>query len=264
VAVSTVDGEPRKATGEVCAVLPGYETLTHELAVSGTAGFCNDTECAGRLALVTADGERSYAQSYRCPAGTPFYDPDRCTESRAGDETLLFETYAEGVVGAARDPLVVYLAQPAPAGSFTAWELGSADALGAGYHVFVRPTPDEMNERFACQGEVFNPTAFDEIRATYGERVREEFGEGAELLHPGVLVPRGGTFVYEDLPEDITAGANRILADYEMANCPMPQLTRLDPLTQDVSLTIDVYEGAPRGWPGAPTAPSSPPAPPSP
>ncbi|MDD9932603.1 MAG: hypothetical protein OXT09_03325, partial [Myxococcales bacterium] len=259
VATAAFEGEPRKAVGEVCAALSGYGPMTHEVAISGTAGFCSDTECAGRVGVVTRDGERSYAKAYRCPAGVPYYDPGRCTETSAGDETLLFETYAEGVVGAARDPLIVYLADDAPAGSFAAWDLGAAEGLAAGYHVFEQPTPDAMNMRFRCRDAIFNSTAYPEIEEVYGDRIREELGEGYELAFlPHAAAIEDGAFVVKRLPDDVVAGAQRILAEYEMATCPMPEVNELEPVADEIALTIDVYDEAFVGWPGDPRASGGP------
>lgn len=142
-------GEPRAAWGSVCAVQADHEPIATGIGSAGDFRCDNpvsDGACLFTTALRTADGSRYYYEQLDCPN----YDAasDQCQRRSGGDETLLTETAGfEDVVAIAQNAELVYLAEAAPAGSYTAYRLGAPDGLSAGYHLRRQPSDEEQQSR---------------------------------------------------------------------------------------------------------------------
>jgi hypothetical protein len=130
-------GEPLIVRGNVCAVQSEHDAVAEAVSVLGSSGGCPvspSAPCSSTTVVTTDSGSRYYVQSQSCPTGAA--SVDECTETRGGDLALLSDTGGyEHVVAQVFDPELVYLAAPAPAGSYTAYTLGAPDGLPAGYHL---------------------------------------------------------------------------------------------------------------------------------
>jgi hypothetical protein len=138
-----LSGEPRMATGFICAVYKDHAAVAHHVDRFSTStmqcegvapGNPNPGPCKKQFISFVVDSSRFYVETYVCP--TWLSKASECAMQSVGDPALKYEIFAETIVGVADDPLVVYLADPAPAGSYTAWLLGAAEGVSAGYHLF--------------------------------------------------------------------------------------------------------------------------------
>jgi hypothetical protein len=131
-------GEPPSAWGFVCAVQMDHAAVAE--AVTGTQLWScniNDGPCRLTNIVMTDSGSRYYAERYMCPSLDT--NDEQCEVNRSGEVTLLTDTGGfENVVALVFDPELVYLAAPAPPGSYTAFTLGAPDGLPAGYHLRKR------------------------------------------------------------------------------------------------------------------------------
>lgn len=137
-------GEPPSAWGYVCAVQAEHTALAE--TVSGTQLWScetNDGPCRLTNIVMTDSGSRFYAERFECPSLDT--KDESCEVNRSGEVALLTETGGfEHVVALVMDPELVYLAAPAPPGSYTAFTLGAPDGLPAGYHLRKRaPSSDD-------------------------------------------------------------------------------------------------------------------------
>jgi hypothetical protein len=109
---------------------------------------------------------RYYRGTTTCPDDTM----TDCTVTSDGDPNLPYEHIAEQVVGVSTDLVIEYLAEPASAGSFTAWVFGAPEGLSAGYHVF-RPAPSDAPislTDLACLGQATDARS-SALRAQFGD-----------------------------------------------------------------------------------------------
>ena len=131
-------GEPASAWGFVCAVQAEHKAVAE--AVTGTQMWsCDnfDGPCRTTNIVMTDSGSRFYAERFQCP--TLDLTDEQCEASRFGEAKILTETGGfEHVVALVWDPELVYLAAPAPPGSYTAFTLGAPEGLPAGYHLRKR------------------------------------------------------------------------------------------------------------------------------
>ena len=159
LSVPSVAGESRWAQGFVCAVSAEHAAVTFPLA---SGGLSDSTTGDFRFAIASIDTPRYYYEHYTCPAGTLPQAMTGCQKTTAGDSTLGYEFpsqeyQSESILGIASEFEVLYLEQPVPAGSYTAWQWGAADGLSAGYHLFPPPMPaknaDGSPANWMCQSE---------------------------------------------------------------------------------------------------------------
>lgn len=162
-------GEPRAAWGRVCAVQADHKPIAK--GIGHTSQFvCEhpvpEGACVFTTALRTEDGARYYYEQLDCPNFNA--PPDQCERLGGGDETLLTETAGfEDVVAMAREAELVYLADPAPPGSATAYRLGAPDGLTAGYHL-IKEASDEQYEGRQTPSIPPRLQAIAEINAQFG------------------------------------------------------------------------------------------------
>jgi hypothetical protein len=220
-------GEPRVAQGLVCAVQAEHEPIAQWIGSTGHF-LCDqpfpDGHCSFAQARRTQDGARIFYETRECPS---FSAPsEQCEVVRGGDETLLSETGGfENVVAMAGGVQVVYLAAPAPAGSYTAYIFGAPDGLSAGYHVLK----DAASEELHAQGAARNAAR----RAAMVE-TNERFGTSYHFLPDRSLddIPA------ESPPPHIREAYQRTLARIEMENIPLLVREELGP--DDTGLTLDL------------------------
>lgn len=244
-----VAGEPRWARGSICAVPTDHPAVTFPFA---SGGIVDTVDGQMHFAVVSLLTPRFYYEAYACPPGTlPQFAKDECTKTSAGEPDVALEFggagegreyQSESVLGVARSVEVLYLEEPAPAGSFTAWQWGAADGLAAGYHLFATPPPlpeGQPPANLECQ-----IAATDESERRNGEvynaRIKQLFGD--DYWYNGLSaysMVAGGS---KPLPEDILLGARENEARLRMQHCPPEPREELDPSA--ATLSIDISSGA--------------------
>jgi hypothetical protein len=250
-ATAIFDGEPRAATGNICAVRAGHLALTHPLKQKLIA-HCDQT-CFRESVFVSYDTPRFYVERYDCPTATTdadlaTIDLATCTKTTQGDTTLPFEKPAESVLGTSEDgDTVVYLPKPAPAGSYTAWSYGSTRGLSAGYHVFRAP------QAAAGQPSAMQPPCdffaeeTSEIQAAYDPEIKQLYGDSYTInMFP---VAANGADGVKPLPPDVVEGGLRISARVQMQRCPPPNLQEIDPSKTTISIQIRALSDGSAGGP---------------
>lgn len=220
-------GEPRAAWGRVCAVQADHKSIAK--GIGHTSNFlCEhpvpEGACLFTSALRTEDGARYYFEQRDCPSFNA--PPDQCQTQRGGDETLLTETAGfEDVVAIAQDAEVVYLAEPAPPGSYTAYRLGAPDGLAAGYHL-IKEASDEAYE--ARQAPSIPP------RQQALAETNELLGTSYAFL-PDVVAEDGSL---TRAPSEVIDTFERIRARIEMETFPIIVREQLTP--DDPGLTLEL------------------------
>lgn len=228
VLAAKFSGEPRMAVGLVCAVQAEHQPIAQWIGSTGHF-MCDhpfpESHCSFAQARRTQDGSRLFYETRECPN---FSAPDeQCQVVRGGDETLLSETGGfENVVAMAGGVQVVYLAAPAPAGSYTAYTLGAPNGLSAGYHVLKDADPEQLQ----AQGPARNAAR----RAAVAE-TNERFGTNYPFA-PSLGWFDDGTFATP--PPHILDAYQRTLARIEMETIPLLVREELGP--DDTGLTLDL------------------------
>jgi hypothetical protein len=98
----------------------------------------------------TSDDSECYVEVRTCPPGVPL---GQCPLETSGDPALAEEA-TDKLAGLSQNYRVLYLAAPAPAGSFVAHLVGAEDGLPAGYHLLSEtPTDKDDFELIACSEE---------------------------------------------------------------------------------------------------------------
>ncbi|HMI90509.1 MAG TPA: hypothetical protein VK509_04055 [Polyangiales bacterium] len=209
------EGEPRWASGRVCAVTDPHPAVTFSVVTGGSVVEGQDGHYRKRMILASQTSDRFYVEDYDCPTGeTALAD---CAKTVRGDASLQYGSWSEFVVGASSDLEVVYLAEDAPAGSYTAWGLGAEDGLTAGYHLYAQRPPEEGEAMATCAGSVW-PDALVEIKAQYEARIKQEFGDFQSLdMFPTINTPDGRSL--QRVPDDVLRGGNAIAARLQMERC---------------------------------------------
>jgi hypothetical protein len=218
-------GEPKAAFGRVCAVTQEHPAKGQQLSTLGISDCDKEPPhaCVGRTVRMTRDGSRYYSEHHDCPAlDAPV---EACEVTSEGDPRLLAATGGfEHVYGVDERTHVVYLAEPAPAGSYTAYLLAAPDGLDAGYHVrsSVRALKDDAPE--SC----FLPwveTSIAEANAELGTSY-EDFSW------------RDTAGNQQWAPPEFADAYRRIAAMHQMAACPPEHLAAAE-LPPD-SLSIEL------------------------
>jgi hypothetical protein len=228
--------EPLAGFGMVCAVSAMHKPLAQSLNggsrfmcdISDGSGAqpCNTpgTPVTGRLLSTTQDGSRYYLKTWDCEDGS---DLDTCDITADGDVTLLREMGGyEGVFSLADAVQVIYLSEPAAAGSYTAYRAFAPDGLAAGYH--VRPAHAELKPGVTfdeCFGVDYLTPAIEQTNELHG-------------THYNSLPDyRDSSGVITRAPAEIVADFQRIAARLEMEACPLDKMIIEEPVG---SLSIDL------------------------
>jgi hypothetical protein len=123
---------------------------------------------------------------------------------------------------------VVYLAEEAPAGGYTAWMYGSADALSPGFHLFERqPTffgLPESDRDAPCEKASVTQALADVTEAFSGHYVY--------IARAGVSAVE---LAYADAAYDFL---KQRLARYRMELCSLPTVQAVSP-DEELSITIN-------------------------
>jgi len=209
------EGEPRWASGYVCAVTDPHPAATYPVVTGGSAIEGQDGHYQKRMILASQTTDRFYVEDYDCPTGeTPLAG---CAKTARGDASLQYDSWSEFVVGASTDLEVVYLAEDAPAGGYTAWGLGAENGLPAGYHLYAPRAAADNQASAACASSVW-PDALVEIKAQYEARIKQEFGDFQVLdMFPTINTPDGRSL--QRVPDDVYRGGHAIMARLEMERC---------------------------------------------
>lgn len=223
-------GEPPSAFGGVCAVQAEHGAVAEAVtAVGGKSCEVGGSPCHFSNVVMSDSFDRYYYEHAECPNGTP--SAEECTVTRGGDLTLLAETGGfEDVVGIASDPELVYLAAPAPAGSYTAWRLGAAEGLSAGYHLRTHePVGDEAAElEQSDMWTVVIEQALAETNAKHG------------TSYPQLPDYFDDMAVHHVAPPEVIRSFETIQARLEMETFPMPMRSAVTP--DRPGLTLDLEE----------------------
>jgi hypothetical protein len=234
------EGEPRWASGYVCAVSESHPATTYPLATGGSSVEDETGRYRKQMILASQSSSRFYAEDYDCPTGeTPLAE---CAKTSQGDATLQYESWSEFVLGASLDVEVVYLAEPAPAGGYTAWSLGAQDGLAAGYHLYAPRSAEHSQAMAACASGVWND-ALVEIKAEYEARIKQEFGDFQVLdMFPTINTPDGRSLMR--VPDDVYRGGHAIVARLEMERCDFQPRTELESGVPALSIDIGASESS--------------------
>lgn len=179
------DGEPENiALGYVTAMPadhPEYVPVVGSSTSSSAGEACGDGPCPTRagddpagpvtvesaLCTGSGDAQRCYSRTLLCPTlDTP---EEECEEiSHEGDPSIA-ELPWSGFAGVSENFVVLYVDQPAPAGSYTGLAFGIREPLSAGYHLFEvrKATEAELAENDACKNDA-KQLAADRYNETYG------------------------------------------------------------------------------------------------
>jgi hypothetical protein len=244
-----IPGEPPSVRGSVCAVQAEHDAVVEAVSAIGSSACpeSSSAPCNVTNVVMTVSGSRYYVQSQSCPMGAA--SADECTVTRGGDVALLSETGGyEQVVAQVYDPELVYLAAPAPAGSYTAYKLGATDGLPAGYHLVRAAPPLAENEQqeWVEQMEAVRVMALAETNAQHGTNYEDE-----------LLLYLDGTKI-RTAPADVVSTYRRAQARLEMELVPIQERELVSPSAPGLTLELredanwlDLLPPPPRG-PGEP------------
>ena len=227
-------GEPPSALARVCAVATEHPAVAQEIMTMGANGLntrppYDSVQSALRM---TRDGQRYYSKRIACAS------KDNCEETTSGDASLIPEAGGyERVYSASNQVMVMYLSEPAPAGSYTAYRALAPQGLSAGYHVLGTVTdfaPGAPVE--GCQGGSYD-IALAETNALYGTSYDglPTYSDPESTAWDGMNV---GIPLDKLAPPDVIATFERIIARVEMERCPLDSFV-IQPST-NVGLTIDL------------------------
>jgi hypothetical protein len=223
-------GEPRmtRMAGTLCAVTEERSPVSRQVVSLGT-NTCSEpgTPCSYSWLSISQDNERQYLETLDCAGSDSVLDD--CSLSAEGDPALRYE-YSDGIVGSAKGTAILYLADPAPAGSYSAWLLGRPDGMAAGYFLYD----------ISDSGPSISPSA--ECAAQLGEQAVVQLnGElGSDYLFDGgaLYAELDGNGAPKPPPQADQERWNEIHAGLVMASCPMPERTAVD-ADDDVSFRIE-------------------------
>jgi len=211
-------GEPLSALGTICAVTPEHADFVQALPRLEFSDCSEREGCGGANIRMNMDASRFYVERFTCPEGAT--GPSECTVTREGDASLRRENGGfESVVAMNDDIQILYLAEPAPKGSYTAYRAGSIEGLPAGYHVRTSTSAGEGGGYFPfnCLSGVFEKSLVE---------LNETLGTSYETI--GAISESGNR-------EHITT-FDDIAARHEMQSCPL--LRETTAISGDEPLTI--------------------------
>jgi hypothetical protein len=205
-------GEPPIAEGYLCAVREGHPDVVNR-PDSLFAQRCengNDGPCETHRAFLSRDSDAYFLETSRCPTSNAL--SDECERTTRGDVVVRRNTLGSFIEGKA-DPLVVYLAEPAKPGSYTAWKYASPEGLSAGFHLFQDPvwgrsaasTPPKLD---SCK--LASNDAYEQIRREMATRYY------SITVEPGVLLDN------IELDPVLRDAYHRRAAELQMERCPLP------------------------------------------
>jgi hypothetical protein len=207
------EGEPPLAQGFLCAVREGHPDVVHAPQIL-PATNCESGEegpCDRYYVFLSHDSDAYFAETFHCPSA---HSPSSECERTTYGEIAVRRNFRGSFIEGSALPVVVYLAQPAKAGSYTAWKYGAANGLSAGFHLFRRP-----------------PLQFD-LLGSLGERDPCKSARGnarrqtqEENIDRWVTIEIGGV-LFDNLEVDpvLREAYERRTAELTMANCPMPEI----------------------------------------
>jgi len=255
--------EPQLAVGYIAAVTEDHpDTIRFASgASSGSAGAavgvcddqgdctvtCPDGGCRSGSEWCTGDGEQCYSEELLCPE--PDSPPSDCMLTAMGDPALKLEVW-EHFAGLSENYMVIYLVEPAPAGSWTAAVLGSAQGLEAGYHLIKvrRLSAAEEEAGNACADQA-DAAAAAEFNAEHDTDYPLEFLQGPYACTAPRCDRDGQNCVVDPLCSVPEEELEALASDFERlsllhnleAGCPLSpvEMTPVeDPASEPVSVRI--------------------------
>jgi hypothetical protein len=205
-------GEPRMGIARFCAVRVDHPDVVDEpLRVVQSCEPEAGERCHKRIVWATRDSQRYYTEDYDCPQRES--RAEECVLHTEGDVQLSRES-VEYIVGT-DSKHVVYLAEAAPPGSFTAWRFGASDGLAPGYHLFA-------NTSLIAQAK-----AQTDCRLAAVSRASSE---AAETFRDHLVRSEVGLTVIEpEMADAYNQEMHRLEALYSMQSCDMPQIVEYSP-----------------------------------
>jgi hypothetical protein len=177
VEISEYLDEPDVAVGFITAVTPDHPELVR-FASGGEIGAASGV-AGGEITSVSrwcsADESECYEERKTCPMiDSPAED---CEISATGDPALKIDPW-QHFAGLSQNYAVLYLSEAAPADSYTAFLLGNAGVLAAGYHLVRLERNPQADDERGCVSEAERLAA---------ERYNDEHGTDwdPELLSGG-------------------------------------------------------------------------------
>jgi hypothetical protein len=203
-------GEPAIATGFLCAVRDGHPDIVHKpVAIQATECKNEQGPCDLHYAFLSQGEAAYFVESYHCPAASS-RSPE-CERTTQGDIALRRNLQGSFIEGNAQ-PVVIYLAEPAKPGSYTAWKYGAPDGLSAGFHLFQFPPLDLRLEAARNRPE--------SCLSAYGDARQHVVEEHPDRLH--ILTVAGVQVDNIHLDAILRDALERRYAELSMEHCPMP------------------------------------------
>jgi len=246
-------GEPPVAEGFLCAVRAGHpDVVSRPLTVLDQQCLrAAEGPCDRHYGFFSSDVDAYFVESFRCPSRGSA--SDECERSTRGDITAR-RNYLGSFIEGSAEPSVVYLAEPAAAGSYTAWKYGSPDGLSAGFHLFsklpftLNTAPLDQREPGSCGSA--DDDAYVQVLEQHSDRYR-------------MMIVGGLAVDNIQLDPVLRETYERTLAELTMERCPMPEpepISHTQPLkvlfSNDNPLTFSGQEllgtGTPMTSPSAP------------
>jgi hypothetical protein len=221
-------GEPLSAFGTICAVTPEHEDFVQAFNRLEFSDCPEGEGCSGTNLRMNADGSRLYIERFTCPEGAG--GPSECAVTAEGDASLRRESGGfESVVAMNDDIQILYLAEPAPKGSYTAYRAGSIEGLQAGYHVRTS-TYEGGYFPFNC-------------RSGWFEKALVELNETLGTSYEGVgAISEGGNREHLTTFDDIAAR-------HEMQSCPLLRETAAISGDEPLTIKLDPKDEFPEPFP---------------
>jgi hypothetical protein len=204
-------GEPAVATGFLCAVRDGHPDIVHMPAsIQGTA--CENEQegpCVMHFALLSHDEDAYFVETFHCPASSsPTAECERTTQGDIAVRRNLQGSFIEGRA----QPVVIYLAEPAKPGSYTAWKYGAPGGLSAGFHLFQFPPPNLSVEAVG--------NLSDSCRSAYGDALQQVRDEHPDRIRPVIYAGLQIDNIHVD--PILRDAFERRYAELSMEHCAMP------------------------------------------
>jgi hypothetical protein len=198
-------GEPRSAEGVVCAVKDRHADVAAAPLIARDLRCVPETgePCVRHMLLAFRGSGRFSLETYHCP--DPTSSVEACELTSTGDAWVKREWY-EHVLGMTHSR-VLFLVEPAPAGSFTAWRFGAPQGLPAGYHVF---DAIDWHEQDTCVLEAYSRATQDAL---------PQF-EGHFQYDPRIGLPT----VEPEYAAAYNDEVERRSAKYQMESCDLPEV----------------------------------------
>jgi hypothetical protein len=188
------------------------------------------------------DTDAYFAETFHCP--TPDSPGSECERTTQGDSAVarnVLGLYIEGTAA----PLVIYLAEPAKAGSYTAWRYGAPDGIAAGFHLVQAPPFEETLEA--------NRQRSERCRSAYADARLYVNKEHADRVHTRLVESAGLQIDNIDSDPFLQEAFQRRYAELSMEHCAMPKtelLSHTEPL--QVRFLNEVPKKLPGDFPNLP------------